>query len=403
MTTSVIELSGVGKRYIKYVDAPMLTTALVRFRRGTKRDELWAVRDVDFQVGEGECVGVIGRNGSGKSTLLQMLSGITAPTTGRVIVRGRIAPLISVGVGFHPELTGRDNVYVNGTILGLTRQEINRRFDQIVEFAELADFIDTPVKFYSSGMAVRLGFSVAIQADPEVLVVDEVLAVGDFAFQLKCFERITALRNSGKTILVVSHNLSAIRQMCDRTMLMNQGEKVFEGDTAEAISNFHELMEEVRELEGPVDGARKVPFEAGYAELVEATAKNAEGKASHHFEAGEKMLLSTRLRALQDITNPYLGIIITNQAGIVVYNDTNRLAPFASVRAGRTRTFEAALPSSLPTGSYSVQLIVGHIPTENQPVRILRDVLLNLYIAGRPYVHGAADLGARFTSRPARG
>ncbi|MBV9485656.1 MAG: ABC transporter ATP-binding protein, partial [Frankiaceae bacterium] len=160
----------------------MLAHALVRLAARSRTDRLWALRGVDLRIDSGECVGVVGRNGSGKSTLLQLLGGITAPTEGTVTVYGRVAPLISVGVGFHPELTGRDNVFLNGTILGMSRRDIERRFDAIVDFAEIDDFIDTPVKFYSSGMQVRLGFAVAVQADPQVLLVDEVLAVGDFAF-----------------------------------------------------------------------------------------------------------------------------------------------------------------------------------------------------------------------------
>src|SRR5690242_6134829 len=167
--SSLITLDNVGKRYTKFEDAPMLVSAALRFRARTKRSQLWAVRNVSLEVAAGECIGVIGRNGSGKSTLLQMVAGVTAPTEGRVAVRGKVAPLISVGVGFHPELTGRENVYVNAAILGLPRRETERRFDAIVDFAEIEDFIDTPVKFYSSGMYVRLGFAVATQVDPDVL------------------------------------------------------------------------------------------------------------------------------------------------------------------------------------------------------------------------------------------
>jgi ABC-type multidrug transport system ATPase subunit len=320
-----------------------------------------------------------------------------------VTVRGRIAPLISVGVGFHPELTGRDNVYVNGTILGLTRAEIDRRFDDIVEFAELADFIDTPVKFYSSGMSVRLGFAVAIQADPEILVVDEVLAVGDFAFQLKCFERISAIRDSGATVLVVSHNLNAIRQMCDRAMLLHGGRKQFEGETSEAISRFHELMQEAREIEGSVQNEEtRVPLKPGYAEVVEAEVTGTSGKLSHHFDAGEKLVLRIRAKALRDIAAPYVGIILTSGAGVIVYNDSNRFEPFPAVRAGKTATFEVQIPASLPSGSYNVRLIVAQLLDGEVPARMAPDAALDFYIAGRRGVHGAADLGARFQSRNRR-
>src|SRR3954447_323733 len=230
MNGSAILMEKVGKCYTKYEDAPMLAHSIKHVLRRGSRSKLWAVRGVDLEVKASECVGIIGRNGAGKSTLLQMVSGITAPTEGRVRVRGRIAPLISVGVGFHPELSGRDNLHVNGAILGLSRAEVNRRFDEVVSFAEMDSFIDTPVKFYSSGMIVRLGFSMAIHSTPDVLIVDEVLSVGDIAFQMKCFDRMKEIREDGTMILVVSHNLSAIRVFCDRAVLLHQGSPYFEGE-----------------------------------------------------------------------------------------------------------------------------------------------------------------------------
>src|SRR5436309_9699332 len=188
----------------------MLLRSLLPFAR-PERSELWALRDVDLTLGQGDVLGVIGRNGAGKTTLLRLLAGVTRPTTGEVEIRGRVAPLISVGVGFHPEMSGRENVYVNGMLLGLTRREVDARLEEIVAFAELEDFIDTPVKFYSSGMFMRLGFSVAVHSDPNILVVDEVLAVGDMAFQAKCLERMRSLQQKGTSIVVVSHSMGTIR------------------------------------------------------------------------------------------------------------------------------------------------------------------------------------------------
>src|SRR5579875_711372 len=220
-----VELRGVGKRYTKYVDTPMLVTSALRLRAGHRRDRLWALRGVDLDVEDGESFGVIGRNGSGKSTLMMLVGGITAPTEGSLRVWGRVAPLISVGVGFHRELTGRENIYVNGTVLGLTRRQIDRRLDAIVDFAEVEQFIDTPVKFYSSGMFVRLGFAVAVHADPDVLIVDEVLAVGDLAFQVKCYERMNEIRSRGTTVVMVSHHLGAVRRMCERVRCCTTGDR----------------------------------------------------------------------------------------------------------------------------------------------------------------------------------
>ncbi|MFA5058041.1 MAG: ABC transporter ATP-binding protein, partial [Opitutaceae bacterium] len=178
------------------------------------REEFWALRDVSFEVKRGEVVGIIGRNGAGKSTLLKILSRITEPSTGRVVLQGRVASLLEVGTGFHPELSGRENIFLNGAILGMTRAEIRRKFDEIVAFAEVEKFLDTPVKHYSSGMYVRLAFAVAAHLDPEILIIDEVLAVGDAAFQRKCLGKIDAVARGGRTVLFVSHNLAAVQYLC---------------------------------------------------------------------------------------------------------------------------------------------------------------------------------------------
>ncbi|MHB8467786.1 MAG: ABC transporter ATP-binding protein, partial [Acidimicrobiales bacterium] len=243
--TPQISVEGVGKRFVKYEDTPTIV-GRIPWPGRTRRSTLWALRGATFDVAPGESVGVIGRNGSGKSTLLRMLAGVTAPTEGRVRIAGRVAPLIAVGVGFHPELTGRENVYVNGTVLGLAKDEIDARFDDIVRFAEIKPFIDTPVKFYSSGMFVRLGFAVSVLAEPDVLLVDEVLAVGDINFQLRCFDRMAELQARGTTIVVVSHNLNAVRNMCRRTIVIHDAEMRFDGETNDAISLYHDLLAEPR-------------------------------------------------------------------------------------------------------------------------------------------------------------
>ncbi len=240
MSGPVIELDGICKRYWQIKERSLLR-ALIPLG-GPNRTELWALRDADLRVDKGETVGVIGHNGAGKSTLLRLLSGVTRPTAGTLVVKGRIAPLLSVGVGFHLEMTGRQNVYVNGMLLGLTRAEIRERFGQIVEFSGLSDFIDTPVKFYSTGMFMRLGFSVAVQVDPDVLIVDEVLAVGDMAFQLRCLDRMRELQRAGTTIVFVSHHMHAIHLLCPRTVVLDHGRVDFDGPTEPAIARFHKLL-----------------------------------------------------------------------------------------------------------------------------------------------------------------
>lgn len=240
MTAAAIELDGIAKRYWQ-IKERSLVRALIPLG-GANRSELWALRDVNLRIGKGETVGIIGHNGAGKSTLLRLLAGVSQPTAGTLAIRGRIAPLLSVGVGFHLEMTGRENVFVNGMLLGLTRAEIKSRFDEIVAFAGLSDFIDTPVKFYSSGMFMRLGFSVAVQVDPDVLIVDEVLAVGDIAFQLRCLERMRDLQRSGTTIVFVSHHLHAIHLLCPRTVVVHHGRIDFDGATEPAIARYHKLL-----------------------------------------------------------------------------------------------------------------------------------------------------------------
>ncbi len=209
----------------------------VRRERAARR-EFWALRDVAFEVARGETFGIIGHNGAGKSTLLKILSRVTAPTTGGVDLNGRVGALLEVGTGFHPELTGRENVYLNGALLGMRRQEVERRFDEIVDFAGVERFIDTPVKRYSSGMYLRLAFAVAAHLEPEILIIDEVLSVGDLAFQEKCLGRMQAVAGEGRTVLFVSHNLAAVAALCTRSMLLQGGRKLTEGPTGEVIQEY---------------------------------------------------------------------------------------------------------------------------------------------------------------------
>lgn len=228
---------------------------LAKLRRNNENTEsIWALRDVSFSVMPGEVMGIIGQNGAGKSTLLKILSRITEPTSGRAELYGRAGSLLEVGTGFHPELTGRENIFLNGAILGMTRPEIQRKFDEIVAFAELEKFLDTPVKRYSSGMYMRLAFSVAAHLDPEILVVDEVLAVGDAAFQKKCLGRMRDISSEGRTVLFVSHNMAAIRSLCQRGILLASGRKIFEGTAGECVDRY--LAEVTQNATNEVDLTR---------------------------------------------------------------------------------------------------------------------------------------------------
>lgn len=253
MSRPIIQIENVGKSYrLGQADAKheMFRDALVgmlkapfrrlkELRQPTKNEDLfWALRNVSLDVQQGEVVGIIGRNGAGKSTLLKILSRITEPTEGQVTLRGRVASLLEVGTGFHPELTGRENVYLNGAILGMLKAEIDRKFDEIVAFAEIAKFLDTPVKHYSSGMYVRLAFAVAAHLEPEILIVDEVLAVGDAEFQKKCLGKMHDVATKGRTVLFVSHNMNAVARLCNKAVVLKNGRQSYSGDVRGAMNHY---------------------------------------------------------------------------------------------------------------------------------------------------------------------
>jgi lipopolysaccharide transport system ATP-binding protein len=241
---AAVTARGVGKRYAlgeRGGSYDLLTDRLARMARREprpERKEFWALRDIEFDVAEGETFGIIGHNGAGKSTLLKILSRVTVPTAGEIDLHGRVGALLEVGTGFHPELTGAENIYLNGAILGMRRKEVASRFDEIVEFAEVEKFIGTPVKRYSSGMFLRLAFAVAAHLEPEILIVDEVLSVGDLAFQEKCLGRMRTVAGEGRTVLFVSHNLAAVSTLCNRSMLLSGGRKVTEGPSEAVIREY---------------------------------------------------------------------------------------------------------------------------------------------------------------------
>lgn len=235
MGTEIVRVEGVSKRFVLHQDKSV-KERLVNFTRSrAHRQDFWALRDVDLQIDSGSTIGLVGHNGSGKSTLLKIIGGIIQPTTGRVRSRGRLAALLELGAGFHPDLTGRENVYLNAAILGLTQAETRRYFDAIVDFSGIERFIDTQVKFYSSGMYVRLAFAVAVHVDPDLLLVDEVLAVGDEPFQRKCMDRIAQFQDEGRTIVLVTHSAEQIGNLCDRVAVLEHGRVLFDGDPAEGI------------------------------------------------------------------------------------------------------------------------------------------------------------------------
>ncbi len=345
-----IELAGVGKRYWRLEEHAMLLRSLLPFAR-THREETWALRDVDLAVDHGETVGVLGRNGAGKTTLLRLLAGVSQPTAGRVRVVGRIAPLISVGVGFHPEMTGRENVMVNGMLLGLTRAQVDQRFEAIVEFAELAAFIDTPVKFYSTGMFMRLGMAVAMHVEPRVLLVDEVLAVGDVGFQFKCLDRIREMQATGVTVLIASHSVHTIQAACPRALLFDHGRLVFDGDSSTAIDRHFALLARDRAAGvAPDDGA-------GAVTVVERFLEGAGGPV-HRGERGQRLRYRVRLRFERAARSPQLLFRVQTDDGTLVYLARTRINhEYRTFSAGEE--VDAALEFTADLGAGNFKFVVN--------------------------------------------
>jgi ABC-type polysaccharide/polyol phosphate transport system ATPase subunit len=387
--TDSILIEGLGKRYVKYVDQPTLLGSLLPFRR-SRPSPLWALRGLDLRVEKGQTIGVIGRNGSGKTTLLKLLSGVTRPSEGRLRVMGRIAPLIGVGVGFRRELTGRDNVYLNGLLLGMERRRLEERFDDIVAFAELPDFIDTPVKFYSSGMFLRLGFAIAIHTDPEVFLLDEILAVGDLAFQTKCFERLRMIQNSGTTIVVVSHSMNAIRGMCSRVVLLRRGLVDMVGETEEVIARYHELLS----VEGDADeetarAGGELRYVGGV--VIEESQLFGPNGPAHYSDGAEQLELRVGLRFERPVDSPLVGMQIFNEEGVLAYACHSLLGlRHRRYDAGETAKVSIRFVPRLGGGTYRVFCFVATADGRGSLAVQPRGV--SLFVASRPGSRGVADL-----------
>ena len=384
-----IELKGAGKMYWQLRDRRMLLRSILPFAR-PERTEKWAVRDLDLVVAPGETIGILGRNGAGKTSLLRLLAGVSQPTTGSVTVRGRVAPLISVGVGFHPEMSGRENVLVNAMLLGLSRSEIEERFDEIVAFAELQDAIDTPVKFYSSGMFMRLGFSVAVHVDPGVLLVDEVLAVGDVAFQLKCLDRMRDIKRSGTTIVFVSHSMHAIRLLCPRALLIRNGQLEFDGDAETAVARHHELLSVDAEAGHSVDhtpGAATGGVTKLHQEVV-----GLDGSAQHAHQ-DEPLVLRQRWRFDRAVDSPQLYFQVLADNGSLVYEMKSAIGRhYRTIEAGEE--IEVAIDFTPRLGGGTFRLIT--LVTDRNAREVFhRDHGGHLiYITPRLGTTGVADLEA---------
>lgn len=332
-----------------------------------KRDFL-ALNGVSFDVKAGERIGIIGRNGAGKSTLLKVISRITEPTKGMIGLNGRVASLLEVGTGFHPELTGRENIYLNGTILGMKKAEIKRKFDDIVEFAGIGDFIDVPVKRYSSGMYVRLAFAVASHLESEILIIDEVLAVGDAAFQKKCLNKMDEITQSGRTILFVSHNLATIQSMCDRTLYLKQGRVVYDGPTAMAIQEY--LRDGQEDFFGmgtfSLQNVTRLGNGDALFESIELKAISKEPDQTGSLRTGDDLQVTLKMKGVRPVKDANVAVIIYDIYGTrIVDANLAILGEAASFSSGEHKTFRVTLNNLLlRPGDYVLGLFCG-VPNTN--------------------------------------
>ena len=345
--------------------------------------EFWALQDVSFEVPRGEAFGIIGHNGAGKSTILKLLSGIMDPTRGRLTVRGRLSALIEVGAGFHPDLTGRENIYLNGTILGMTRREIDRKFDEVVEFSGLAEFIDTPVKRYSSGMFARLGFSVAAHLEPDVLVIDEVLSVGDYLFQKKGVEKMHAVAKGGATVVFVSHNLKAVADLCQRCLLLDHGKVAALGPTNEVIHQYLRLGLG-RSAAGSRSGVR----------ITRVAVRQADGPTVR-FQSGDHAWLDVEVAADEPVRGLSVSLWAMDDSYYHVFNTSSeRLGcPALSLEAGETARVSFELDLQFASGTFHFGVLLYRYDIQRRYDEW--SPATTIFVAADRDVRGAVNLNPR--------
>ena len=316
MNPGQIVVDRVSRRFRVAAKANRTLKDIVVSRGRAPVTEVWALRDVSLRAEPGDALGLVGRNGSGKTTLLRIISGIIKPSSGQAGAGGRVGSLLELGAGFHPDFTGRENVYLNGSIHGLARARVRELMDEIVSFAELERFIDLPVRTYSSGMYMRLGFSVAAHIQADVLLLDEVFAVGDEEFQRKCFGKIAEFKQRGGTIVFVSHDAQAVERLCDRAVLLRQGEVAFDGPTREAIARYRHLLAEDRSPDEPVAGLHE--WGTGEARIVEAALLDADGDERLQVVAGEPLAVRLVVAAERDVRPPHVSLELRDNDGVVL-------------------------------------------------------------------------------------
>ena len=352
----------------------------------SENNDLWALRDISLEIKSGEIVGLIGKNGAGKSTLLKILSRVTYPTKGEAIIRGRVGSLLEVGTGFHPELTGRENVLLNGLILGMSKKEIERKFDEIVEFAEVERFIDTPVKRYSSGMYVRLAFSVAVHLEPEILIVDEVLAVGDAAFQKKCLSKLGMIASEGRTILMVSHNIGSIKSLCSRAILLDKGQIVDDGDV-ERVANVYLDRRKITDESGNIGVEREVQGTL-QALLRRIVLLNEQDEVVDQVYLGQRLIVKVLFESFENLSDVVfeLGISTMDGLRIITVINVDEDNPTMEVKAGMNEISVVVEVTLLPR-DYTIDFAMHYISgaTIDWVEDVYRFSALNISQSGNDY------------------
>jgi ABC-2 type transport system ATP-binding protein len=383
MSEYALDVQGVSKRFRLYHEKYTSLKERILHAGSIPFEDFWALRDVDVQVETGETVGILGRNGSGKSTLLKCMAGILQPTSGQIVVRGQLAPMLELGAGMQPELSGRDNIYLNGSLLGLSRREIDRRFADIVEFAELEKFIDNQVKYYSSGMYVRLGFAVAVNVEPDVLLIDEVLAVGDERFQQKCLDRVKQFQREGRTIIFVSHSADLMRTICQRVMVFENGNVLTIAPPGEAIRTFRESLLEAggalgEELIETVVDAAVLAEPPPPKRAVNITGCRIVGRGvSPHLLPGEPLEVGVDFDVTKPLTGVAFGISIFGNAGVLIYtSSTESIGQLYDLEPG---------PGSLSFHFGTVPLLDGSFT-----------ITVRVQEAGGGFVYDVAEEACRF-------
>jgi ABC-type polysaccharide/polyol phosphate transport system ATPase subunit len=400
VSEAAIVVDGVSKRFRLYHERNQSLKAAIMRRGRAKYDEFWALRDVSFEIPRGKTFGIIGTNGSGKSTLLKCIAKILRPDAGAITAHGSMAALLELGSGFHPELSGRDNVFLNGAILGMSKKEITSKFDDIVGFAGLEKFIDTPVKNYSSGMYVRLGFSVAINVDPEILLVDEVLAVGDEAFQRKCSEKFTQFRDEGRTVVIVSHAMSAMRDLCDDMAWLDDGILREVGRPSDVVDDYvDESHVERIEVAGGDDAGHR--WGSGEARIERVELLDAHGRRTTKVHTGDEVTIRFHWAATQRITKPVFGMAIHQLSGVEVTGPNTRdagVVPDAIEGEGITDLHVAGL--MLVPGTYDITASLYDFACVHAYDHRHRTMRFDVEVGTPRESYGVVSLGGHWSVQP---